>query len=446
MNKTQIFILKYNQTIIHDIIKYLEYYEILLFRLMNKNIKSYIESSNQNEHPIFKEMIKFSKNFFFDKLGFNKLYLKSFTSIIVLDIVSLESKLVSIEILKVVPNKHFVKVLMLPIVLYDLDESSHDYFKTLLLYTNINELTIKRLHFHILNMNTFNKLSYDMLISHVTSSVLSLKKLSLNGIIHLKGHFLNSLLTIQMIDLRESTWITLNDMGIFIENNKSSLKHIKIDGENTSKEAFIYNISKINQIEELSISFCENLGDSVLSTLLNINVKQLKKLSLRKIRLETSSLIDHFFINNKLNSLEKLDLFDNIHITNISLYSLSSSKNLISIDLSWSIKISDEGVYFLLTNCLFLRNCLFVGCKNLTDSLLLLVMDLYDGLYKNLHTQSLSDVITNIYENNKKLSAFESLALCDFTKCDLINDDVLYNITSIFKQLKFINYYGEIVE
>jgi len=162
------------------------------------------------------------------------------------------------------------------------------------------------------------------------------------------------------------------------------------------------------------MSFCSNLTDITISSLLHCRNHKFKQLHLRGLSNTINThLITEPFEQISMEMLKELTLTDCTSVTNDTLCSISTTCQLLEkVRLDWCVSITDEGIVMLISQCTKLQKLVLVGLKRLLGAWL-------PGL--NL----------------------QHLTLLDVTQCDLIADDELQCLVKRFPCLTAYNYYHE---
>jgi hypothetical protein len=229
------------------------------------------------------------------------------------------------------------------------------------------------------------------------------------------------------IDFKESAEFTIQEMTDGINNFSKCLKILRIDGEFSQETVMIKNLSKLENLTELYVGYCQNFSDYFITEITKLNLK-LTKLSLRKLRV-SSAAIENFFESGEFSKIVKFDFYDCPTMNNKCVkYIADKALNLEYLEISWSYCVRDDSIQSLLKNCVKLRYVYLQGCKHLTD---------------NIFNKFLSDENENCsYYNRREVSIFPQLRMIDLSKCDLIQDKTLYRMIEKFACLYLINYYG----
>ena len=295
-------------------------------------------------------------------------------------------------------------------------------------FSALESLTVKHLHYQTISQNNCE-------IIYLTSNIYdqpNLTKINLNGVKFMKAGFLNEMENkkIEQIDFRESSSLSLQDMGNFIKKHQDTLISLKLDGENTSLSSLIY-LSTLNKLENLYISYCENLGEYIFISIYAI-CKTLKKLSLRKMRKLNIEQVENFLFNADFKNLKKLDFFDALVLNDNCLTSISiNCEKLLYLDISWSTDITNNGIIIIINSLLYLKKLICQGLKRVSDEAINKTLEYYK-YEKNFNIKT-----------KFPISAYDSLIFMDFSKCDLINDHVLNKLLKEFSYLNVVNYYSE---
>ncbi|KEH41769.1 putative leucine-rich repeat domain, L domain-containing protein [Medicago truncatula] len=159
------------------------------------------------------------------------------------------------------------------------------------------------------------------------------------------------------------------------------------------------------KLESLNLTRCVKLTDAGLKELLQ------KCLSLQSLNLyAVSSFTDEAY--RKICLLTRLTFLDLCGAQNLSdqgLQSISKCKNLVSLNLTWCVRVTDEGVIAIAQSCTSLEFLSLFGIVGVTDKCLVAL------------SKSCSNSITTLDVNGcigiKKRSREELLQLFPYLKC-----------------------------
>ena len=407
--------------IIINIIKYLDLRE--LFRICNVNKRFYniimckeIDSHSKEKYDteiydyidlIYSDPDELPENsdFILSIINNNK-HLKKISLILC------ENLVLARKIIKKVISKE-VNKLHIPLAML---KSSNDLEK---FNESLTELTIKNMYFNEVGIE------YNILMVENLLKLKNLKKLKLNNIKFIGAEFINLIQSnLEYLDIRECMEFKIQDFAKYLIQDKSYLKTLKLDGENSNNMQLLNIIPNLDNLKELNISYCENLEDSEDSFLDMISVisNKFTKLILRKLRKITQECFIKFFSFSNFENLEKLDFYDAPKLNDKAIVNISLIKKLKYLDISWCEGVSNETVKKIIINCNFISKICLQGCKNLDDNLF-------------------NDVF--FYENNDELKQhLKRIYFIDLTKCDYVSDEVINNIYDKYPNLTIINYYG----
>ena len=404
--------------IIINIIKYLDLRE--LFRICNVNKRFYniimckeINSHSKEKYDteiydyidlIYSDPDELPENsdFILSIINNNK-HLKKISLILC------ENLVLARKIIKKVISKE-VNKLHIPLAML---KSSNDLEK---FNESLTELTIKNMYFNEVGIE------YNILMVENLLKLKNLKKLKLNNIKFIGAEFINLIQSnLEYLDIRECMEFKIQDFAKYLIQDKSYLKTLKLDGENSNNMQLLNIIPNLDNLKELNISYCENLEDSFLD-MISVISNKFTKLILRKLRKITQECFIKFFSFSNFENLEKLDFYDAPKLNDKAIVNISLIKKLKYLDISWCEGVSNETVKKIIINCNFISKIYLQGCKNLDDNLF-------------------NDVF--FYENNDELKQhLKRIYFIDLTKCDYVSDEVINNIYDKYPNLTIINYYG----
>ena len=281
---------------------------------------------------------------------------------------------------------------------------------------SLTELTIKNMYFNEVGIE------YNIVMVENILKLKNLKKLKLNNIKFIGAEFINLIQSnLEYLDIRECMEFKIQDFAKYLIKDKCYLKTLKLDGENSNNMQLLNIIPNLDNLKELSISYCENLEDSFLDMISLISNK-FKKLCLRKLRNISQECFIKFFSFSNFENLEKLDFYDAPKLNDKALVNIALIKRLKYLDISWCEGVSNETVKKIILNCNFLSRICLQGCKSLDDNLF-------------------NDVF--FLENNIILKEhLKKIYFIDLTKCDYVTDEIITNIYEKYPNLTIINYYG----
>jgi hypothetical protein len=245
--------------------------------------------------------------------------------------------------------------------------------------------------------------------------------LKLNNIKFVKAIFFQFLDNkFEKLDFTESADFRIEDMREFIIKQSESLKIFRLDGEHSNENVLSDCVIKLNKLTEFYIGYCENFSSQILLNISN-NLRNLTKLTLRKLRVESITL-ENFFHYFNMENLVKLDFYDCPNLNNTCALLISEkARNLEFLEISWSAGIKNEAIINLFKNCKNLKSLYVQGCKLLSEKIF-------------------DDFLIEENINNQKYLNF--LKLIDFSKCDLLHDKILNKVMKCYPHLAIINYYG----
>ena len=408
--------------ILVNIFKYLDLRD--LFRICNvnktfhniimcKNIDTYLSSKKEEKYNtdiydnielIFTEPEEFPENseFILSIIRNNK-HLKKISLILCENLVFARKIIKNVVSTKV--NKLYIPLAML--------KNANDLEK---FNESLTELTIKNMYFNEVGIE------YNIVMVENLLKLKNLKKLKLNNIKFIGAEFINLIQSnLEYLDIRECMDFKIQDFAKYLFNDKSYLKTLKLDGENSNNMQLLNIIPNLDNLNELTISYCENLEDSFLDMISVISSK-FRKLSLRKLRKITQECFIKFFSCSNFENLEKLDFYDAPKLNNKAIENIALMKKLKYLDISWCEGVVNETLKKIILNCNFLSKMILQGCKNLDDNL-------FNDIFFKENNIDLKEHLKRIY-------------FIDLTKCDYVSDEVISNIYDKYPNLTIINYYG----
>ncbi|KAL9240184.1 hypothetical protein vseg_014432 [Gypsophila vaccaria] len=158
--------------------------------------------------------------------------------------------------------------------------------------------------------------------------------------------------------------VRLTDVGI-----QQLVKHCKhvidlnVSGcKNISDRSMQLIAGTYNELESLNVTRCVKITDGGLKCILS------KCLSLQSLNLYAlSSLTDEVYTKISLRQLKFLDLCGAQNLTDQGLSCIAKCNNLISLNLTWCVRITDVGVTALAEGCKFLEYLSLFGIIGVTD-------------------------------------------------------------------------------
>ena len=313
------------------------------------------------------------------------------------------------KILSEVISKN-VKELYIPLAMI---KSSNDFEK---FNESLTELTIKNMYFNEVGME-FNVVMVENILK-----LKNLKKLKLNNIKFIGAEFINLIQSnLEYIDIRECIEFKIQDFAKYLIKDKSYLKTLKLDGENSNNMQLLNIIPNLDNLKELNISYCENLENSFLD-MISVIANQFTKLILRKLRNISADCFIKFFSFSNFENLEKLDFYDAPKLNDKAIINISLIKKLKYLDISWCEGASNETIKAIILKCNFLSKIFLQGCKSLDDNL-------FNDIFFLENDINLREHLKRIY-------------FIDLTKCDYVNDEMISKIYEKYPNLTIINYYG----
>ena len=404
--------------IIINIIKYLDLRE--LFRICNVNKRFYniimckeIDSHSKEKYDTeiydYIDLIYSDPDELPENSDFILSIIKNNKHLKKISLILCENLVLARKIIKKVISKE-VNKLHIPLAML---KSSNDLEK---FNESLTELTIKNMYFNEVGIE------YNILMVENLLKLKNLKKLKLNNIKFIGAEFINLIQSnLEYLDIRECMEFKIQDFAKYLIQDKSYLKTLKLDGENSNNMQLLNIIPNLDNLKELNISYCENLEDSFLD-MISVISNKFTKLILRKLRKITQECFIKFFSFSNFENLEKLDFYDAPKLNDKAIVNISLIKKLKYLDISWCEGVSNETVKKIIINCNFISKICLQGCKNLDDNLF-------------------NDVF--FYENNEELKQhLKRIYFIDLTKCDYVSDEVINNIYDKYPNLTIINYYG----
>ena len=404
--------------IIINIIKYLDLRE--LFRICNVNKRFYniimckeIDSHSKEKYDTeiydYIDLIYSDPDELPENSDFILSIIKNNKHLKKISLILCENLVLARKIIKKVISKE-VNKLHIPLAML---KSSNDLEK---FNESLTELTIKNMYFNEVGIE------YNILMVENLLKLKNLKKLKLNNIKFIGAEFINLIQSnLEYLDIRECMEFKIQDFAKYLIQDKSYLKTLKLDGENSNNMQLLNIIPNLDNLKELNISYCENLEDSFLD-MISVISNKFTKLILRKLRKITQECFIKFFSFSNFENLEKLDFYDAPKLNDKAIVNISLIKKLKYLDISWCEGVSNETVKKIIINCNFISKICLQGCKNLDDNLF-------------------NDVF--FYENNDELKQhLKRIYFIDLTKCDYVSDEVINNVYDKYPNLTIINYYG----
>ena len=186
---------------------------------------------------------------------------------------------------------------------------------------SLTELTVKNMYFNEVGIE------YNILMVENIILLKNLKKLKLNNIKYTGAEFINLLpCNLEYLDIRECMDFKIQDCAAYLIKNREYLKTLKLDGENSNSVQLLSILPNLDNLKELTISYCENLSDNFLDMISVISPK-FTKLCLRKLRNITEECFIKFFSYTNFGDLEKLDFYDAPKLNDKAIINISLIKN-----------------------------------------------------------------------------------------------------------------------
>ena len=272
-----------------------------------------------------------------------------------ISLVLCENLILARKIIKNVSSNEVIK-LYIPLALL---KNSNDLEK---FNDSLTELTIKNMYFNEVGME------YNVVMVENLLKLKNLKKLKLNNIKFIGAEFINLIQSnLEYLDIRECMEFKIQDFAKYLIQDKSFLKTLKLDGENSNNIQLLNILPNLDNLKELCISYCENLEDSFLD-MISIISNKLTKLILRKLRNITQECFVKFFSFSIFENLEKLDFYDAPKLNDKAIVNIALIKKLKYLDISWCEGVSNETVKKIILNCNYLSKIYLQGCKSLDDN------------------------------------------------------------------------------
>ncbi|CAD5122721.1 DgyrCDS11127 [Dimorphilus gyrociliatus] len=217
---------------------------------------------------------------------------------------------------------------------------------------------------------------------------------------------------LQSLDVNGIPWLQNNFIEDVFHTHGKSLQYLSIDGSEVTDEPF-QRLPMIKMLQQLHISFCENVTDNLLIYI--SDTASLRNLSLRKGRNFTEIGLNKF-----LNSLVV--------------------KQLVELDLSECVYVTDKTICHLVeTNNSTLKRLILKWCWNITEEGLSKIVDKSASLEKLELTgvdQPSGACLVNIPLKMK------NLCFLDLACCSGIDDKVIERILLFMPNLIVLDYYG----
>ena len=408
--------------ILINILKYLDLRE--LFRICNvsktfyniimcKNIDSLLKSNQQIKYDTeiydYIDLIITDPDELPENANFILSIIKNNSHLKKLSLVLCENLILARKIVKNVNSKE-MSLLHIPLAMLKHQNDLQKFDESL------KELTIKNMYFNEVGME------YNVVMVENLLKLKNLKKLKLNNIKFIGAEFINLLQSnLEYLDIRECMEFKIQDFAKYLMKDKSYLKTLKLDGENSNNMQLLSILPNLDNLKELSISYCENLEDSFLD-MISIISNKFTKLSLRKLRNISQECFIKFFSFSNFENLEKLDFYDAPKLNDKAIVNIALIKKLKYLDISWCEGVSNDTVKKIILNCNFLSKICLQGCKSLDDNLF------YDVFFLESNAD-LKEHLRRIY-------------FIDLTKCDYVTDEIISNIYDKYPNVTIINYYG----
>ena len=409
--------------ILINILKYLDLKELFSISNVNKKFyniimgkKSDLFNKNNNKQLVYDTEIYDYIDFVFNETEYfpeNKekilKIIRNNKNLKKLSLILCENLQLAQEILSNVTSKQ-IKQLFLSLAMFKTNKDLAKFSECL------TELAIKNMYFNEVGIH------YNILMVENIILLKNLKKLKLNNIKYTGGEFLNLLqCKLEYLDIRECMDFKIQDCAEYLIKDRDHLKTLKLDGENSNGVQLLSVIPNLDNLKELSISYCENLTDDFLD-MISIISPRFTKLSLRKLRNITEECFIKFFSQTNFGDLEKLDFYDAPKLNDDAIINISLIKKLKFLDISWCETVSNETLKSIIKSCTLLCKISLQGCKCLDDKLF-------------------NDIFFLESEENLK-AHLENITFIDLTKCDYVTDQMISSIYEKYPNITIINYYG----
>jgi len=223
--------------------------------------------------------------------------------------------------------------------------------------------------------------------------------------------------SLEKLNIDEVNYLSDESVNTFVELRGGNMKSLWLDGESLTDESF-RNFHKMEKLELLSISFCDNMGSAGLRA-----ISQLSKLEWLRLRrgaeLEAEDFVAAFTDGRLAESLLHLDLSECSSLDDAGVMAVSRRcPNLGSLTLSWCWEVTDVGIWSIVSRCRsassFLINLNLCGVVRLNG-----------------------DFISTIAES------LIGIKVLDLEQCPDIQLSDLQHLLTIKKDLHIKDYYGE---
>jgi F-box/leucine-rich repeat protein 2/20 len=221
---------------------------------------------------------------------------------------------------------------------------------------------------------------------------------------------------LEKLNLEEVTHLSEESVITLINERRNTLTCLYLDGESLSDTTFKH-LFECSKLEELGISFAEDIGESGITA-----ISQLGQLRILKLKRAKKVAADDFitlFANKKLGNVIHLDLSECVQLDDECVITIAlACPKLERLVLNWCWEIQDKGLEFMVQYCNAIIKLHLVGVVLLTDAFL---EDICDHLPK--------------------------LAFLDLQQCPNITDSNLEYIVKLCSHdLEIVNYYGEVIQ
>ncbi|XP_041455282.1 uncharacterized protein LOC121408036 [Lytechinus variegatus] len=217
---------------------------------------------------------------------------------------------------------------------------------------------------------------------------------------------------LEELNINGIPWITDVAVTMLCDERLAKLKCLRLDGAELT-DLSIHHVVQCPNLEELNISFCEQLTDYSLTMLKEW--KNPVRLRLQKGKEFSEEALANLFISPHLSNLTFLDLSECSELRDPGLINIATRCPLLThLAIEWCWFISDVSLVQVLDNCRYLEHLDLIGLHSILG-------------------HCLADIPT-------KLPHLEFL---DLRQCNRITDAMLVQIVSVKHNLVIMNYYGE---
>ena len=217
----------------------------------------------------------------------------------------------------------------------------------------------------------------------------------------------------------------ITDKGLQVLLSAENIRSVHMRGCPVTGEGLHPLINYSQQIQSLSLRYCENLTDLGLSTILNAVGRRLKHLDLKDSGISGNQFAE---LQVELTSLEKLELQGCTYLTDQGLTDILKKCGvaLNHLDLSYTIT-SGAGLSELREKFPNLRILILMGCFHLTDQGLFIILNMCGAALNHLGVSG-----RNISGAGAGLSVFQekfqNLEILQMFSCENLTDEGLLDI------------------